>query len=341
MTVLSSLSLAFSVMMKEPFLLICIFCAFMFVDNFRDFIKCILIPCICGGVAVLALLTVTGTLVPYFTIYVSHMFETRLSGASSVFSKMKSVFKLYLDLNDFSHFFYLLVMFFIILTFLRPLFKKKGEVYILYHVLRVCAAVLIASLCVGMGGQYYNHHYIFALPLYCSFIIYGGAVFFEFKPKKDIVRKAMIILWGTVLIIAGVIINVSYDNYTNKYESIKAKAEYVDEMMDFYEEDRYQYLGFNGENEFFGLTEHSPLGPVFAQDSNNFLTADTWFAECIKKQMDECDIIIFRSYEMPAMNDYVMSIIDEKFTETPAKKFDVSPPNGFDYKVYFRKSKYA
>ena len=108
------------------------------------------------------------------------------------------------------------------------------------HSVKAAAAIYLASFCVGLGGQYYNHHYIFAAPVYASFLMYSGEYLDRIKVKNKYISGAIISL--CIFVMANVLFSseTSYSGYYDeKYDSMKKKAEYVDELLDFYEVDRY------------------------------------------------------------------------------------------------------
>ncbi|WP_294413579.1 hypothetical protein [uncultured Ruminococcus sp.] len=334
-TVVTAVYISLTVMLKEPFLVVATICAFLFVDKFRDFIRVILIPDITGAVLTLALLGATGVLKPYFTIYIKHMFNTRLSDNSSTISKTGNIQMLESDIMSFNKILLLMILIAIVLT-LIAVYKKSAK-HILLHSAKVVAAVYLASFCVGLGGQYYNHHYIFAVPVYASVLMYGGESLNSIKVKNKYISGSIITL--CIVAMANVFFSseTTYSGrYDEKYDSIKKNAQYVDELLDFYEVDRYQFLGFNGEDEFFGLTEHSPQGPSFAQDPDNFQTEDTWFFQQLMKQIDNSDIIILDSFSSVAIENKLNEILSTKFDKTPPKENDLIKPDDFNYEIYYR-----
>lgn len=341
-SVLAGLAITCAVMIKEPFLLVSVFGALLFVDNFEELLRNIVIPCAGAGVFIILSLAVTGVLVPYFSIYINRMFETRLSTDSSAFSRARDLFRLSGDVKGFSDWLFYLILLFLALTLLYALCKKFSDAHIFFHGLKVVAAVFIASFCVGLGGYYYNHHFIFAVPIYCAFIIQGGAALYAFKRGKSAARGAVLLLWGLVLLLAFMNIGNKYaGDYTERYNALSKNADYVDSLLDFYGEERYQFIGFNGENTFIGLTEHSPQGPVFGQDSDNFQTADTWFSQKLIEQVNSSNIIIVKEYLSPAINGQIQEILRTQFTTSPAVRFGVDPPEGFNFAIYYRTSKYG
>lgn len=339
LTVAASAAIIITVLLKEPFLLVSVFGALLFVDNIKDFFRNIVIPCAAGGAVLLLIFAVSGVLLPYFSIYISRMLETRFAGESSAFTRTLDILRITDDIKNFSPWLLYLIAIFIVLTLARGLCKKRTNGFYLFHALRVAAAVFVASFCVGMGGYYYNHHFIFAVPIYCAFVMYGGGLLFDWKPKKSSVRGAVIVLWVAVMLASFLCIGNKYaGDYTDKFETISAKANYVDELLDFYGEESYQFIGFNGEDTFFGLTKHSPKGPVFAQDADNFRTGDTWFAKSLVRQLNEVNIVIVKNYNSPALDAYIQNLLATEFTESPALRFERASSEMISYNIYYRTS---
>lgn len=342
LTLLAGIALGCAVMTKEPFLFVAVIGALLFIEGFKDFIRNLLLPCVAGGALTLGLLAVTGTLVPYFTIYVKRMFETRLSGGSSVFERARDIPRVINDIKAFSGWLFYLILFFLALSLLRAVLRKQSLPRFFLSAAKIAAAIYLASFCVGVGGYYYYHHYIFAVPVYCALVVYGGSLLYEFKPGAGAARRAVILIWVAVLLTMQPQLKNTYaGDYTGRFNQIQAQAEYVDSLLDFYGEERYQFIGFNGENVFIGLTKHSPQGPVFGQDSDNFQTADTWFSQSLMKQLDESNIVIVREYLAPAINEDIGSLLAAEFTETPARRFAAQLPLGFDCRIYYRTSVYG
>ena len=62
------------------------------------------------------------------------------------------------------------------------------------------------------------------------------------------------------------------------YDKSVIEATYIDNILDYYGEDRYQYIGFvNPSYYFIGFTKHLPEGPIFVQDPDNLIDEESWF----------------------------------------------------------------
>lgn len=338
-TILTAMYISFAVMLKEPFLLAATAGVLLFTNSFKDFIKGVIIPDIIGGIATLTILGVTGILKPYFTIYIKNMLNTRMSSGEPQLNNGDSAFKralniLFLkdDLKCFDSFLWMIIFLALIIT-LASVYKKS--IYqIIFQGIKVIAVILTASFCVGLGSQYFDHHYIFAVPVYAAFIMYSGEHISLFKGRKKFVKSAIMIC--CFLLISDVALNYRKDyegDSNDKYKTMVAKAQYVDKLMDFYGEERYQYIGLG---DFLGLTKHSPMGPFFVQDSCYFQTEDTFFKQFLE-QIDKSNIVIFNYYTTPLLNRVVKNILEEDFTTEPPKENDLEKPSDFYYTVYYRK----
>ena len=334
-TALAALFISCAVMMKEPFLIAAVAGTLIFLDKLEDFLECVIIPCVIGGAATVVLLAASGVLVPYLTIYVKHMFGTRLSGETSAFTRARDISALSWDMAYFDWGLFLVVLLFLGLTLAAYL--KQKNLSVLFHVLKIGVMIYAASFCVGMGGQYYNHHYIFAAPIIGSFMMYGTVEFYKLMKEKKLPDSAVILCFGIILIIAYSNAGRMYGgDFRDRFASISAKAEYVDNLLDYYDVERYQYIGFNGEDAFYGLTKHSPQGPVFVQDGDNFNSPDTWFSQQLVKQINESDIVIVRELNLPEMNDTIQQLLDSDFSTEAPGSFDEQPPEDLECTIYYR-----
>lgn len=125
--------------------------------------------------------SVGGLYSPYFTIYIKNMFSAHITKYGSPLKRMQNVGKLFADMTNFSFALPLLVAFAFLAVVYSECAKKyaKGDVrnffFKFLNALKPLAALYAASFAVGLGGQYYNHHYIFCPALLLSAAaLYGG-----------------------------------------------------------------------------------------------------------------------------------------------------------------------
>lgn len=264
------------------------------------------------------------------------MFDETGIGDYTALSRTKNILNIVEKISRYSVAFLIILGISILITLLGTYYYKKNSVKV-FHILRIVISILIISFTIGLGRNYFKHHYVFAIPVYCSYSVITSLTLYYFLKNKKITAIAVSSPFIVFLFILTFMLGTSnYDgDFTERYLTLKRDAEFVDKLLDFYGEDRYQYVGFNGDNRFYGFTKHSPLGPIFVQDSLNFYKTDNWFSREFLNQLNNTNIIIFETYNTPSINDKVAEILANDFTQESPKQFDEKPDN-FMYKIYYR-----
>jgi hypothetical protein len=344
---LSSLFLMFAVMMKEPFLLICIASSLFFIKTKKDFLKKLLLPMFAGGIAGVILMLVTGALAPYLKYYLPNMMGGHVSRFGPPWIRGLDLKIILEDLAEFSPGLMIAVIVLVVFVFLSDFFFKvvDNENKISDNILSGIKFYLSSYLLVfsvGLGGQYYSHHFVFAVPLYITLFLhivenYKGI---KLNNMKDLIGVDGILVSIGIACSIGIAVlpDYGYEYYfaTRKLEVMKDNAEYVDDVLDRVGEDTYQFLGFNGDV-FYCFTEHLPQGPIFFQDPFSFTDTDNWFSKSLANQLDKVDIIIIDWLDVGEMNEYVEDYISDNFTEQPPEEVrDIAIPKSFIYDVMYR-----
>ena len=369
--IFSALLLMVGVLFKEPFILIAFTGGLLLCKNAKDWLYRFVLPCMYGSVAGVLLLTVTGTLFPYLTAYLPHMLGNHISIYGSPFERMKQFDKLLADMSNYSPLMLGIILISILAVAISILTEGTKKASSLYEkalfsatkVARVLLAPLLVSFAVGLGGQYYNHHYIFALPCYflCVILLIERTYSFFLTPvdvtegqteekespfAQSFVRLGKACLGVlTVLSLIGIYLlpqpdYAHYNKILNYSVSMKEDAKYLDEVLDCLNEDTYQYFGFNGPI-VYAYTQHNPLGPVFFQDPNNLTEESSFFAKNLKGQMDEANVYVVSYIRCGVLTDYVNEYIAENFvllqnSQQASLVGHLEKPASFTYKIYVR-----
>ena len=367
LVILSSVFLMIGVMFKEPFILVAFVCAMIFCTTLKDWLYRFILPCAYGGILGVLLLVCTGTFIPYLTIYLPHMMGNHISIYGSPIERMKKFEKLLNDIGGYSGLLQGIIVSLSLYTIIRIFCEKVDDnraiaqvIYFGEKLLKVIFIPYVISFTVGLGGQYYNHHYIFALPCYALMAVVAFEdLYVLLHSAKDVRsssrREADFIKKFTVGVLSAISIaslmgiyllpKPNYEHYEKILtyaQTMKDDAEYVDEILDALGEDTYQYFGFNGPV-FYCYTEHDPTGPVFFQDPNNLKEDDNFFATNLKSQMQEVDVYIVSYVKCGVLTDFVNDYIAKNFVliEKSDKKSlikQIEKPESFNYKIYVRKS---
>jgi len=304
---------------KEPFLFPLFGVSLIFCKDIKDWFWRFALPLAIAVAAGTLLLLICGWL-PDFLHYLSFMSSTHVSRYGSPFRRAMDFSHIYNDMNAFSWGLAIAVLALLSLPFVNS--KCTFHKTLLFG-----TAFFLASYSVGLGGEFYNHHHIFALPFYIALVLF---LLKEWNEEYSGVAKLGLI---SLIFFAIATLNLPNLNLDKREKDLRnwAKepmeaAAYLDSKMDKFNIDRYAFIGFNGP-EIYGWTKHSPEGPYFFQDPRWF-NEIPGFADSVVSSVRKADIVVV-SNMWEQIAPQVNPILYEQFTEWQVKR----------YKMYFRKNK--
>lgn len=377
-TIFNGLFWGLSAMFKEPFALICGISLLLFAKNKEKLLKCVIYPLFYAIITVFIILILSNCFVPYFTIYLKNMFSSHITIYGSPFERMKNIKIIFDYCYNFSKLLPLIYIATILISVLynTTLFYSKN--FYMDIILKcICGLkpivfLYITSFVVGLGGQYYNHHFIFSIPYFTSilldsidFLSQNKEHFFDFsltenikknyKNKNDIERNMFVIAVFKKLIVYPLMLCfclLSISSYTKisnptedfksveiQSDEVKLKAIYIDKILDCLNEESYLWIGFNGYTPF-AHTYHLPSGPCFAQDSNNF-QEENFFTSKFIEQLNNANVIVTPSlnFNLGIITEQVSEYIKINFSTTiPSSAMDIvsQRPGCFNYIILYR-----
>jgi len=304
---------------KEPFLFPLFGVSLIFCKDAKDWLWRFALPLAIAVAVGILILLVCGWL-PDFLNYLGFMSSTHVSRYGSPFRRAMDFSHIYNDMNAFSWGLAIAVLAILSLPFVnsKPAF---------YKIFFFGMAFFLASYSVGLGGEFYNHHHIFALPFYMALVL---LLLKEWNGENSGIAKLGLISFTFFAIATLNLPNLNFDkrakNLSNlAKESIEAAA-YLDSKMDELGIDRYTFIGSNGP-EIYGWTKHSPNGPYFFQ-YNEWFNIIPGYRDSIVSSMKKSDIVVVSNI-WNQIAPQVNLILDEQFTEQQIKR----------YKMFFRKNK--
>ena len=311
---------------KEPFLFPLFGISLILCNSIKEWLWRFALPLAIAIVAGVFILLICGWL-DDFLGYLSFMSSTHISRHGSPFRRAMSFHRLYNDMNAFSWGLAIAIFVLLSMPFLRIINSKINEYAVFSKILFFGAAFFLASYSVGLGGEYYNHHHIFALPFYMALIL---LLLRNWNGENFAIRKLSAISFVFMAIATLNLPNLNLDN-RSKNLSNWAKdpiqdAAYLDSKMDELGIDRYTYIGSNGP-EIYGWSKHSPNGPYFVQFEWWFNDIPGFGDSLIASIKNTDVVVVSRMWNQIAPQ--ANQILDEQFTMQQVKR----------YKVYFRKDK--
>lgn len=331
-TLLIAPVIALAVFLKEPFLLSVLAGVLIVSRGWRSATR--FAPAlIAGGVVTLALLLLAGTIVDYFSTYLPHMLGFKINyswGSAETPLSVRSinVIEIVTHLWPFSKIFTLLMGALWI-----------GGAWILWSrdrvpgVLRWLVASWMTTLAVGFSGDYYSQHFVFAVPLFAALAILV-------LPAIADMQKGAMILIGTsalslVVLLHGLSPLMRPAAWESEAQPARNAAMVIDGIMDRCAMDRYLLL-IGRNHELYGMTKHSPYGPVFVAQRRIMGSSPEFSAKFIESEKATKLIVMKTEEDADFLQPSAWPIIRGNFTETaPACAGEV--PDIAPYHLLFRK----
>jgi len=312
--------------LKEPFVLVLFAIALLLMRSRRHFIMFFLLPLGIASVVGLVALLLLGYLGPYFSVYLVHMFGYHLGQLSdangSFFVRGLLVQRTFLNMFYYSQALAIAVTL-IVAGNVCVSVKQSIRSLILF-----VAALYLLLLAVGTGGDFYAHHFVFAVP--------GFVVLFVL-----LINKQRAIGWLTIFCFLVAVFLHQHIDYREKREwwserraVLVRAAETIDEVMDRCGWERYLHVVNKGAGAF-GYTKHSPYGPIFVQ-FNRFIEGSKMYEERFREALFETPLLVLCEGQETNLTDSAKTYINDNFTFTPpscAGEFQQPVP----YRLVFRK----
>lgn len=299
--------------MKEPFLLSILASALILQLHIgKHFLR----PCVLAIAVGLVALSLLGYLPPYLTIYLPHMLGTHAVAHVPLWQRSFAIDRLLANITSFS----LPLAASTVVLLLGTLLALRTT--------RVLGALWLILLAVGMGGDFYGHHFIFAVP----FLV---ACFWSVQALR-----LTTVLVGVLLLGAGVFHHRSdYASARNSQEERRTElteiASAIDAIMDRCTWERYLHLKPKGGGPF-AYTHHSPEGPIFTQYSRFMGFEGSPFIEPFKQVLLQTPLILLTDLESIRMTEIAKRYIRTNFSPTPPVCAGNVPTLPEEYSLLFR-----
>jgi len=292
-----------------------------------------------AGLIGLLLLSIVGDISSYIFIYLPFMTSVHVERFGSPWSRMFNFATIFNDLQSFCFGLGYIVSYlalYSIWSSVREISKFNSINLKVYNTLKFVMIFLTIPFTVGLGGEYYNHHFIFTIPIYIAFFL----VFIEDVRKNVSVSTLLSICCVTlgILVSAYCLKLPDYEkqfSYLTELETTtKAEANYIDQVLDRTNLDRYFFIGFNGP-QVYGWTKHSPLGPLFFQNPSWVKIA--YFRSSLIDNLNHADLVVVSDINQIGDLQHEFSLkLDREFSEVPWPEVKDINRTSRQNKIYFR-----
>lgn len=315
----ASLFLLFAVGMKEPFLLTAAAAALLLhCHHPRMLWRTFVLPLCLAAFAGLILLALLGYAGSYFSIYLPEMLFRHIGVGSSPLSRAWEWTRVFRDLQNYQPLLGIIVILMMGTFLIRALLRRKLSALLL-HALCMLVGVYFLVLAVGMGGQFYNHHFAFAVPGYVAlFLVCLHEI--EGKEIHWLHRTSIFVIALFMILATNNLPSADFAGRIHRTENDEAPAKRaasrIDAVLESCRMSSYLYLGSNGVDAY-AYTSHSPLGPNFYQYDYLVNTDRPFFRTTFLENLQKANLIVFRGYAIGDLRDVTDSYIREAFTTDP------------------------
>ena len=336
-TVTAGLLLMCAIGMKEPFVLTALASVLLiYATSPSRIIDRFVKPCALAAVLGFFALSVLRYLGPFLSIYLPEMLGNHIHSHGPLWQRALNWQKLFYNLEQFIPFLGFSTLVFFGCVFCTRLMDTQLRTFPI-AIISMVVAIVLTVLSVGLGGQYWNHHFAFAVPVYIA----ASALFVTGIPKMW-PHMQRISLMACIAVLISFSLHIPESHLESRLVSIqkniaktKDAASDIDDILLACKQPRYMFIGANGMQPY-AFTEHSPLGPNFFQ-YNYFFTEDRpYFRQSFVQNLFTANIVVINQrYELGALTPAVER---DSFSTQPwkcAQKSDMPDK----YQILFRKRK--
>lgn len=299
--VLMGLLLLIAAGLKEPFLLIVVAGVVLLCDR-RSYTQNFLIPL---GIAI-ALgfigLLATGIAGPFFQVYLPHMLTFHIHQHDTpLYLRMFEVWRVFVNMGAYSWWFSGGVIVVIVSVCLRSIGHRL-------LVMRYGISVLLVLLAIAIGGDFYGHHFVFAVPVYA---ILWWKYLKEFGPRFGyvvIMLFACSALFDTRFTYAD-----STESWKQKETELRSVAVTMDTVMERCGYDRYLQMVVRGYGPY-PYTKASPYGPIFVHYAR-FIGRTQEYSNAHIRALQETPLVLLYDIENSNLTDFAKQYFGATFSE--------------------------
>lgn len=293
--------------LKEPFLLSVLAGVIILTDDWRELIPKFMIPLVIAVVLGLGALLALGIAVPFFQVYLPHMLGYHVSQYNApLYLRMFEVWRTFTNMGAYSWFFSVAVS--------MLWFGVGVRGWVIGHwslVIRWLVASLLMFLSIAIGGDFYGHHFIFALPVY-------AALFWWMVPRVSFSgREGKVGVVFVALLMCAALLNTrflyDYSDWKDREKEYKRVAAVVDQVMEGCGFDSYLQMVTSGGGPY-AYVKAFPYGPIFVHYTR-FLGASPLYQKEHIRALNETPLVFILDLENSNLSDVAEQFMGVRFSE--------------------------
>lgn len=310
--VVASLALLAGIGFKEPFFLIAIAVAMLFLRSKQQIIRSFVAPLFIAAVTGLIALAVLGYLEGYLSMYLNDTLTTRVSVRTlgyyySIHQEMARLAGAPTGAA------------LLVIGGITAVFAARGK-----PLGKACiaAGLIFLSLWIAVrtnhiSKQYWPHHRVFAAPVFIGLVLLFVQTLA--REREKFLSTIAIVIIGAMTVNAALLARVRNRTVPpTRYTEYLLQAQTIDGILDRCGLDRYAYIGPHAPGLPYSFTTHSPYGPAFIQYSN-WVEDKSFVKESLIATLTKAQLVVhFQNPDKPeGMSDAIDAFLAENFSLKP------------------------
>ncbi len=321
---------------KEPFFLSILAGVVLLSDDDQSFIRQLVSSFLIPAAIALALglfaLAVLGYLGPFFSVYLPHMLGYHIQQYhGSTMIHALEIWRTFRNMGAYSWWFAVAVTLVWVGVFVRFVVLSSW-----FLVLRWVVASYLMFLAIGIGGDFYGHHFIFAVPVYAA-LWWAMLRHLPERIPKFATAALAILLTLTAFFSTQFSYAKSAAQWKEKEEGMQTAALAIDTLMQQCEWNRYLQMIPRGVGPY-AYTKASPYGPIFTQ-YERFIGASKSYQTQYLRALKEAPFMLLIDIKKSNLSVFAKQYVGVHYVPDPpacaGENFSLPEP----YNLLFRQEK--
>lgn len=339
---LLGLLLAGAASIKEPYVLVIISAALLFVRNLKNVIDWIAMPLLYAVLMSMTILFVSSTINGYFNIYLPDAFGNLMwrYDSAPILVRGLGIAKLISFHAHHTPYFGLLTLLMFLCVGLNCVYEEQS---MMRRCLRLCTFLMslyLVGIAISVGSTYWRHHFSMVIPFYIA-CAHRSMQFLSTTrapiPLTSILTGAVVALF---VLCSSSTPTRSSAQTVDAFRGVVQDAKLVDEILESCGGQTYGFIGAHGRQPY-AFTQHSPVGPLF------FQIGDTQVATLIEPWINNLasqSVVVVQSKVPERINHEIkfrqrlISILNEHFSTTVPQCAQHLNLDRSGYGFYFKKA---
>lgn len=296
---LAGLCCFMAIVMKEPFVIAIIAYALVALRSPKEFFRLLILPLSLAGGLVLLILASFGFLPAYLNVYLPFMTNIHIYSRGSPWSRGWHFERMAGDLLDFAIWMLVIGIIVLAVAILASWKEEQGIPQKFIRIAQVLVALYFTSFAIGLGGQYYPHHFLFIVPLIFAFFVVGlRFISVQYSHLLHVSAFVMTTLASLHLVTHATTKEVIWDAPWlggPQEQMLRDNAARLDGLMEACGWERY--LPYGPMSNLWAYTKHSPYSSLFTTFRMDISHQFPEFGKMYYDQLKKTPLIVFYKEE--------------------------------------------